>query len=140
MVKGRVSIITPTYTRPRWLPDAIESALAQTYPDVELIVVNDGSTDNTEDILKPYMDRIVYIYKENSGQGDALNTGIEAATGEYIGRVDDDDLHMPEKTELQVEMFEKNPELGLVAGEAHTPSAHQGTSRRRAESAFPQKK
>lgn len=115
MIKGRASIITPTYNRPRWLPDAIESALAQTYPDVEIIVVNDGSTDNTEEILKPYMDRIVYIYKENGGQGSALNTGIEAATGEYIGRVDDDDLFAPEKVELQAEMFEQNPQLGLVA-------------------------
>jgi len=115
MVKGRVSILTPTYNRPRWLPDAIESVLAQTYSDVELIVVNDGSTDNTEEILEPYMDGIVYIYKENGGQGTALNTGIAAATGEYIGRVDDDDLFMPEKVELQVEMFEQNPQLGLVA-------------------------
>lgn len=116
MVKGRVSIVTPTYNRPRWLPDAIESVLAQTYRDVELIVVNDGSTDNTEEVLEPYMDRIVYIYKENGGQGAALNTGITAATGEYIGRVDDDDLYVPEKLELQVEMFQQNPQLGLVAG------------------------
>lgn len=119
MIKGRVSIITPTYNRPKWLPDAIESVLAQTYHDIELIVVNDGSTDNTEEILKPYMDKIVYIYKENGGQGAAVNTGIAAATGEYIGRVDDDDLFVPEKTALQVEMFEKNPELGLVAGHGH---------------------
>ena len=116
LVKGRVSIVTPTYNRTRWLPDAIESVLAQTYHDVELVVVNDGSTDNTEEVLKPYMDRIVYIYQENGGQGAALNTGIMAATGEYIGRVDDDDLYVPGKLELQVEMFQQNPQLGLVAG------------------------
>ncbi len=119
MIKGRVSIVTPTYNRPRWLPDAIQSVLAQTYPDIELIVVNDGSTDNTEEVLEPYMDRIVYIYRENGGQGAALNTGITAATGEYICRVDDDDLYMPEKVELQVEMFQQNPQLGLVAGDGY---------------------
>ena len=119
MIKGRVSIITPTYNRPRWLPDAIESVLAQTYPDIEIIVVNDGSTDNTEEVLAPYRDRIVYIYQENGGQGTAVNAGIAAATGEYIGRVDDDDLFVPEKTELQVEMFQQNPQLGLVAGYSH---------------------
>ncbi len=115
MIKGRASIITPTYNRPKWLPDAIESVLAQTYHDVEIIVVNDGSTDNTAEVLEPYMDKIVYIYKENGGQGTALNAGIKAATGEYIGRVDDDDLFMPEKVELQIEMFQQNPGLGLVA-------------------------
>jgi len=119
LIKGRASIITPTYNRPRWLPDAIESVLAQTYSDIEIIVVNDGSTDNTEEILEPYMDRITYIYKENGGQGTALNAGIEAATGEYIGRVDDDDLFAPKKVELQVEMFRQNPQLGFVATYAY---------------------
>ncbi len=119
-MKKKVSIITPTYNRPRWLTEAIDSVLAQTYPDIEIIVVNDGSTDDTEQILEPYMDKIVYIYKENNGQGAAVNTGIEAATGEYICRVDDDDLFAPEKIELQVEKFEQNPELGLVASDNYT--------------------
>ncbi len=115
MIKGRTSVIIPTYNRSRWLSDAIESVLAQTYPDVEIIVVNDGSTDNTEEILEPYMDKITYIYQENGGQGTAVNAGIKAATGEYIGRVDNDDLFAPEKVERQVEVFRQNPQLGLVA-------------------------
>ena len=118
-MKGRVSVITPTYNRPRWLLETIKSVLAQTYSDIEIIIVNDGSTDNTEQILEPYMDKIVYIYKENGGQGSAVNAGIAAATGEYIARVDDDDLFMPEKVELQVEMFRKQPALGLVATDCY---------------------
>jgi len=118
-MEDRVSVITPTYNRPRWLPETIESVLNQTYPNVEIIVVNDGSTDDTEQILEPYMDRIVYIYKENGGQGSAVNAGIVASTGEYIARVDDDDLFLPEKVELQVRMFQQKPQLGLVATDCH---------------------
>jgi GT2 family glycosyltransferase len=116
---GEVSVIIPTYNRPRWLAETIESVLGQTYLHIETIVVNDGSTDNTEQILKPYRDRIVYIYKENGGPGSAVNAGIMAATGEYIARVDDDDLFLPEKVELQVEMFQQEPRLGLVATDHH---------------------
>jgi len=118
-VEGKVSIIIPTYNRTRWLSDTIESGLNQTYPDIELIVINDGSTDNTEQFLKPYMDRIVYIYKENGGPGSAVNAGIMASTGEYITRVDDDDLFLPEKVESQVKMFQQNSQLGLVATYHH---------------------
>ena len=72
-MEGEVSVIIPTYNRSRWLPEAIESVLNQTYPHVEIIVVNDGSTDNTEQVLGPYRDRIKYIYKENGGPGSALH-------------------------------------------------------------------
>lgn len=118
-MEGKVSVIIPTYNRPRWLPEAIESVLDQTYPHIEVIVVNDGSTDNTEQVLDPYMDRIVYIYKENGGPGSAVNAGIMAAEGEYIARVDDDDRFLPEKVEFQVEMLQKGPHLGLVATDHH---------------------
>jgi glycosyltransferase involved in cell wall biosynthesis len=115
-VEGKVSVIIPTYNRPKWLPEAIDSVLNQTYHDIEIIVVNDGSTDDTEKVLEPYMDKIRYIYKENGGPSpsSAVNAGIAAAKGEYIARLDDDDLFLPEKTELQVKMFEENPDLGLV--------------------------
>jgi len=95
-MEDKVSVIIPTYNRPRWLPETIESVLNQTYPYMEIIVVNDGSTDNTEGVLEPYMDRIEYIYKENGGPGSAANAGIMAATSEYIARLDDDDLFLPE--------------------------------------------
>ena len=88
-MEGEVSVIIPTYNRPRWLPEAIESILNQTYPHVEIIVVNDGSTDNTEQTLGPYRDRIKYIYRENGDPGSAANAGIMAATSEYIEIMDD---------------------------------------------------
>ncbi|MBD3184760.1 glycosyltransferase [Candidatus Poribacteria bacterium] len=119
MENGRVSVIIPTYNRPRWLPETIESVLNQTYSDVELIVVNDGSTDNTEEVIESYRDKIRYIYKQNGGPGSAVNRGIEESTGEYIARVDDDDLFMPEKVEIQVGVFQENPDVGLVASGHH---------------------
>jgi teichuronic acid biosynthesis glycosyltransferase TuaG len=118
-MEEKVSVIIPTYNRPRWLPETIESALKQTYSYVEIIVVNDGSTDNTEEVLEPYIDKIKYIYKENGGPGSAVNAGIMAATGKYIARLDDDDIFLPEKVELQVRMFQQRPELGLVATDNH---------------------
>jgi glycosyltransferase involved in cell wall biosynthesis len=114
-MEEKVSVIIPTYNRPRWLPETIESVLNQTYSCIEIILVNDGSTDNTEEVLEPYIDKIKYIYKENGGPGSAVNAGIMAATGKYIARLDDDDVFLPEKVELQVRMFQQRPELGLVA-------------------------
>jgi glycosyltransferase involved in cell wall biosynthesis len=118
-MEEKVSVIIPTYNRPRWLPETIESVLNQTYPCTEIIVVNDGSTDNTEEVLEPYIDKIKYIHKENGGPGSAVNAGIMAATGKYIARIDDDDLFLPEKIELQVRMFQQRSELGLVATDSY---------------------
>ena len=121
---GRVSVIIPTYNRPRWLPAAVESVLDQDYPDIELIVVNDGSSnENVERALDPYRDRIVYIYQENAGQGAAVNAGIRAATGEFINRLDDDDVFLPGKVAAQVEAFQQNPEVGVVGGGCHVIDA-----------------
>ena len=125
-MRDKVSVIIPTYNRPKWLPESIESVLIQTYPDIEIIVVNDGSTDNTEQVLEPYMDKIRYIYKENGGPGSAVNVGIAASNGEYIARLDDDDLFLPKKVEYQVKMFRENPEFGLFASDHHimNPEGH----------------
>ncbi len=120
MERGRVSVIIPTYNRPRWLPAAVESVLDQDYPDIELIVVNDGSPkENVERALDPYRDRIEYIYQKNAGQGAAVNAGICAATGEFINRLDDDDVFLPGKVAAQVEAFQQNPEVGVVGGGCH---------------------
>jgi glycosyltransferase involved in cell wall biosynthesis len=116
-MREKVSVIIPTYNRAKWLLEAVESVLNQTYIDIEIVVVNDGSTDDTESALKPYMNNIVYIYKENGGPGTAVNAGLKASTGNYIARLDDDDMFMPEKIELQVEMLQDNPELGIVASD-----------------------
>ena len=110
-----VSVIIPTYNRSCFVTQAIDSVLCQTYPDIELIVVNDGSTDDTEEKLQPYMGKITYIAKENGGISSAVNAGLRVANGEYISRLDDDDLFMPEKTERQLRVFAENPDVGLVA-------------------------
>lgn len=118
MEKGLVSVIIPTYNRPTFLPQAIESVLEQTYPDIELIVVDDGSENDgqrTLDVLKPYMSRLSYVYQENQGIGAAINKGLSLVNGEFIQRLDDDDMLAKEKIGKCVDMFQANSEVGLVA-------------------------
>jgi hypothetical protein len=92
----RVSIITPVYNGAAYIGEAIESVLAQTWRDWELIVVDDGSTDATPDILQSFLDpRIVCIRQENQGEAGARNTGLDRARGEYIAFLDADDLYLP---------------------------------------------
>ena len=112
-MQPKVSIIIPTYNRAHYLPEALDSALSQTYPNTEIIVVNDGSTDDTEAVLVPYRKHIRYIKQVNAGCAGAKNTGIKAATGEFLTNLDDDDSIRPEKIALQVDHFLQNPRLGL---------------------------
>jgi len=113
----KVSVIIPTYNRAHLVTLAIESVLSQTYQDFEIIVVDDGSRDNTQAIIESISDpKIRYLYQANQGPGAARNTGIRAATGQYVAFLDTDDLLLPEKLALQVEALGKQPELGLVAG------------------------
>ena len=87
----KFSIIIPTYNRAAFLPKAIESVLAQTYTDWELIVVDDGSTDNTREVVAQYNDeRIIYIYQENAERSAARNNGISQAKGDFICFMDSD--------------------------------------------------
>jgi glycosyltransferase involved in cell wall biosynthesis len=110
----KVTVIIATYNRAKaYLLEALESVLAQTYPNIEVIVVNDGSTDDTAKVLAPYMKYIRYIYQENGGCAAAKNTGLAAATGDCITNLDDDDRIDANKIALQVEAFCKNPNLGI---------------------------
>jgi glycosyltransferase involved in cell wall biosynthesis len=97
-----VSIVIPTYNYGHYVIEAVESALAQTYSAIEIIVVDDGSTDDTRQRLAHYSDRIRYIHQENKGLSAARNTGIAAAKGEYIAFLDSDDAFHPRKTEIQM--------------------------------------
>jgi len=110
----RVSIIIPTYNRSKLLRVAIESALAQTYPNVEIIVVDDGSTDDTAAVVAQYAGRVTYLKQANQDVAAARNTGIRAASGEYLTFLDDDDLIMPTKIERQVQVMASQPKVGLV--------------------------
>jgi len=97
-----VSVIIPTFNRSKLVVNAIESVLCQTYRDFEIIVVDDGSTDNTAETLKPYMDRIRYVYQENLGTSAAKNRGVQLARGKWISILDSDDLWLPTKLEAQL--------------------------------------
>lgn len=94
--------------------ECLNSVLDQTYKDYEIIVVDDGSRDTTKDVLKPYFDKIKYIYKENGGVASARNVGIKNASGEYIAWLDSDDKWLPYKLELQMDIFNKLPDIGLI--------------------------
>ena len=104
-----VSVIIPTYNRSKYLPRAINSVLNQTYKNLEIIIVDDGSSDNTKEILKPYIkdEGIEYFYIENSGVSNARNFGIQKANGEYISLLDSDDEYLSTRIEIQLSEMKK---------------------------------
>lgn len=104
-----VSVVIPTYNRAWVLRDTINSVLDQTFDSYELIVVNDGSTDNTRTLLEGY-EKIIVLDQANKGVSAARNRGIVAARGEYVAFLDSDDLWLPEKLAAQVAFFQANPE------------------------------
>jgi glycosyltransferase involved in cell wall biosynthesis len=108
-----VSVIIPSYNSAAYLPRAIESALAQTYTDLEIIVVDDGSTDNTPAVVRPYLDRIRYIRQANKGLPGARNAGIRASQSEFIALLDADDAWVQEKLERQMGRF-ADPDVDIV--------------------------
>lgn len=109
-----VSVVISTYNRADLLDQTLASVFAQTYRDFEVIVVDDGSTDHTRRTVQKYGDRINFIHQRNSGRSLARNAGIAAARGEYIAFLDDDDLWLPRKVELQVRIFEASPDVDVV--------------------------
>jgi len=109
-----ISVIIPAYNHARYLAEAIDSVLAQTYAPLEIIVVDDGSTDGTPAVAASYGDRIRYIRQENAGVGAARNNGIAAARGEYLAFLDSDDIWLPEKLEREIALFDADPQLGFV--------------------------
>src|ERR1044071_9954613 len=113
-----VSVVIPTYKHPRYILETLDCVFQQTFTDLEVIVVNDGSPDNTADLLKPLAEsgRIKYIEQANAGQAVARNRGIERATGQYVAILDDDDLWPADKIEWQVRELQSHPEAALVYG------------------------
>ncbi len=104
-----VSVIIPTFNRGWVIAEAVESVVAQDYQSVEIIVVDDGSTDDTTEKLIPFMADITLLSQKNRGVSAARNTGIRVANGEFIAFLDSDDLWLPEKISCQVEFFRNNP-------------------------------
>ena len=109
-----VSIIIPTYNSAKYIPDAINSILNQTFKDYEIIIVDDGSTDNTREILNKYNSKIRYIYQENKGPSAARNIGIKNAKGKYIAFLDADDIWLPDKLQRQMKLFANESSVSFV--------------------------
>ena len=111
---GSVSIIIPTFNHAAYLPAAVESALSQSRPPHEIIVVDDGSTDETNHVAARYADRIQYVYQQNQGLSTARNTGISRATGDAIVLLDADDLLEPAYISIMTTALDIAPEAAAV--------------------------
>lgn len=128
----KVSVIIPTYNRAKYLSEAIDSVLAQVYQDFEIIIVDDGSTDNTRNIVEKYVknfpEKIRYFFQEKKGSSAARNNGIRNAKGEYIAFLDSDDKWLSEKLEKQMKLI-KNEDVGFVYSNAYVENNGKMTSR-----------
>lgn len=112
----QVSVVMPVYNGEKYLREAIDSVLSQTFDNFEFIIVNDGSTDSSEEIIRSYSDsRIVLVNKPNSGIVDSLNLGIKRATGKYIARMDADDIMLPDRLKIQYRFMEENSRVDILA-------------------------
>lgn len=117
----KISVIMPVYNAEKYLKQSIESILNQTYKDFEFIIINDGSTDNSLNIIYEYANKhtkIKVIARENRGLVCSLNEGISYSKGEYIARIDADDISLPERLEKQIKFFEKNQEIDILGSMA----------------------
>lgn len=113
-----ISVIIPTYNRVGYLKEAIESVLQQSYPEIELIVVDDGSTDGTRELVASYDQRVKYFYQQNLERGAARNRGILSSQGEYIAFLDSDDLWLPNHLESCAAALERGPAYGIAFSNA----------------------
>jgi len=109
-----VSVVIVNYNYGRFLRACIDSVLAQTYRPLEIIAVDDGSTDDSREILQQYRDRCRLIFQENAGQAAGMNAGVAAATGEFIAMLDSDDVWLPHKLERVIPIFRQDPRVGWV--------------------------
>jgi len=111
-----VSVVIPAYNIGELVSRAIDSVLAQTHQPDEIIVVDDGSADDTADVIKSYGPKVIYIYQENLGLAGARNTGIKAATSQWIAFLDGDDEWLPDNLRLHADVLKRNPDLVWSAG------------------------
>jgi glycosyltransferase involved in cell wall biosynthesis len=118
MTEAKVTVLMPAYNAEEFIHEAIDSVLKQSFHDFELLIVNDGSTDNTEQIIRSFNDpRIILISQTNKGIAGALNTGIQSARGEFIARFDADDICYPNRLEHQYSFMKQNPEYVLIGSD-----------------------
>ena len=107
--KSLISVIIPTYNRETYLSQAIESVLAQTYQPLDIIIIDDGSSDSSDKIVQSYVPQVRYYYQPNAGIGSALKKGIELADGQYFAFLDSDDLWVSDKLSRQMTFLTENP-------------------------------
>jgi len=113
-------VIIPVYNAEKFIKETIESVLEQTYQDFEIIIIDDGSTDKSAEVIKSFDDkRIIYTYQKNQGVSATRNIGILKSNGEYIALLDHDDLWLPEKLERQIPILESNSNVGLVYSDCY---------------------
>lgn len=119
-MKPLISILLPVYNSEQYVQECLESILAQTYKNWELIIVNDGSTDNSDKIVKAFisecLNKVTYLSLEHNGLPYCLNKGVEVAAGKYIARMDADDIMLENRLELQVDFLENNANVGVLGG------------------------
>lgn len=121
----RVTVLLPAYDCALFLREAVDSVLAQTLRDFELVVIDDGSTDGTAQVLQSYDDpRMVVLTQENQGMAAALNRGLALARGEYVARMDADDRSAPQRLERQVAFLDGHPEVVVVGSRYRTMDVH----------------
>jgi glycosyltransferase involved in cell wall biosynthesis len=113
-----VSILMPAYKVDKYITEALDSVFNQTFTDFEVIVINDGSPDQLEQVLEPYMNRIVYLKQENSGQSAARNRAIEIARGRYLALLDPDDIWTPDYLSIQISMMDNDPTISVLYPDA----------------------
>ncbi len=114
--KPLISVIVPVFNAAGFIRESVTSILGQNYHPLELIIVDDGSTDNTEDVVGRLKEELIYIKKDNGGPSSARNRGLQEAKGDFISFLDADDLWLPGKLELQMKRFESDPETEIVLG------------------------
>lgn len=119
-----VSVVIVTYNKADTITAAIESVLRQTYTDYEILVVDDGSTDDTADQVRAFGSKVRYLPKKNGGTGSARNLGIGQAQGRYVAFLDGDDLWLPRKLEIQMAAFEREPAIIACQCSAHCVDNH----------------
>jgi glycosyltransferase involved in cell wall biosynthesis len=119
LTNPQVSVVIPTYNRARYLAEAIDSVVAQSHDAFEILVVDDGSEDETPDVLARYGDDVVFLKLEHSGLlGAVRNAGLRRARGELVAFLDSDDIWLPKKLERQISVLDRNPSVGLVCSNA----------------------
>ncbi len=111
-----VSVILPVFNGEKFLSEAVQSVLNQNYQRLEIIIIDDGSTDSTKKVALGFGNKIKYYYQENGGPAKARNYGLSIATGDFIAFIDADDVWVKDKLSLQLALFEKNREVGIVIG------------------------